>query len=142
MRAPFGERLDFVVTDSTGVIRIHKNVEWKDTITVSKEEVFASKALRNYGNRATFWLTRADSPTLRKEVGTTGGNGWFPKQDQEDYIVVVGTRSGKELSVPLRAFIESGKPVELSRAVHVQRPLPDSNGLTSKALASLARQDN
>ena len=121
VKVPFGEKLDVVIADLTGVIKFRENVKWEKEINFVGDEYLRSKRLRNQGNQATYWLVRkTGDPSVRKEIGQTNEVGSLPTKNLGDYVVIVEWSSTLKREIELEKFLRSEKSVELWLAAKSQ----------------------
>ena len=112
---PFGENLDIVVSDSSGVIQLRDSVPWKKQFRFEVSKHMKAKELRCHNGVATFWLFRVDNPEMRKKIsGSRFAK--LPVQDMDAYRVSVVWDSGHNRDFSLEDFMETRKPIEIGAA--------------------------
>ena len=114
---PLGSKLEFKITDRSGVIRIQDTIDWTDDVSVAWENHLVPSLLFNQGNTANFFLSRDDDPSKEKLIGQTNHAGKFPIENQDEYEVSVVMISNPRLRerIPLQEFLNRGS-IELQQA--------------------------
>lgn len=117
VEVPFGKKLEFKITDQTGVICIQDSHEWKDHVSVTSSDYLVTRLLLNHGNSAKFFLFRTGNPSQRMLVGVTNRTGSFPVKNQGEYEVAIEMISNSLLkqTIPLAEFLASSS-IELQQA--------------------------
>ncbi|MDB2686168.1 hypothetical protein N9Y42_03070 [Mariniblastus sp.] len=114
---PFGENLDIVVSDSSGVIQLRDSVDWQKQFMFKVGKLMRIKELRSDNGFATFWLFRRDNPGKRKKISVSRF-AQLPKE-VDSYRVAVEWASGHRREFSLQEFMSKRKPIELGNANQV-----------------------
>ena len=108
---PFGNQLDMVVADASGVIEFRDSLAWTQHAKFDVAKFLQRKRLRNENGHAKFVLRQLNRPEYSKEF-SSNETAFLPRAGLDTYRVVVEWPDGIAREFSLEQFMKFRKPVE------------------------------